>query len=128
MGDSTKMILAVALTTICWVLAAFFGPRTDEKVLFDFVKKINPAGFGWNKVRQLAADKGVDLTVEGVRPVNLGKGILLSLVSCICIYALLVGIGDAIFVRWGNFAVQAALALVSGAITYWLWKKRDGNH
>ena len=123
LGDSEKMIYAVALTTLCWVLAAFFGPQTEEKVLFDFVRRINPSGCGWSKVRQLAASKGVDLTGDGVPSVSFGLGILLSLTSCICIYALLIGIGDAIFARWGHCAIQTLLVLVSGGITYALWKR-----
>ncbi|MBO4511871.1 MAG: Na+:solute symporter, partial [Victivallales bacterium] len=76
LGDSEKMIYAVALTTLCWVLAAIFGPKTDENVLFAFVKKINPAGFGWNSIRKLAAEKGVDLNCGDLPSVKLGKGIL----------------------------------------------------
>ncbi|MBQ6471801.1 MAG: Na+:solute symporter [Victivallales bacterium] len=123
LSASENMIYAVALTTLCWVLAAIFGPRTDDQVLFDFVRKINPGGPGWNAVRLKATQQGVSLDNPNAPAIPLAPGILASFTSCLCVYALLIGTGDVIFGHWGRFVVQAVVALVSGVATYLVWKR-----
>ncbi len=120
LSGSERMIYAVALTTVCWVLAALLGPKTDDKVLFAFVRKLNPAGWGWRAVRRRAAAAGVEL---GDADGKLWPGVLISLTACFCVYAMLIGTGDAIFGRWCACAVQAVVAVVSGAATWALWRR-----
>jgi Na+/proline symporter len=48
------LLLTIAVTTVCWLLTAFFGPKTDRKTLIDFYKKVRPFGPGWKSVRKEA--------------------------------------------------------------------------
>ena len=48
------LLVTIAATTVCWVLAAFLAPGTDRKTLIDFYKKVRPFGPGRNAVRQEA--------------------------------------------------------------------------
>src|SRR5206468_12293317 len=45
------LLLTVAMTTICWVLTAYFGPQTDRATLIAFYRKVRPMGPGWAPVR-----------------------------------------------------------------------------
>ena len=48
------LLLTIAITTICWVATAIFGPETDREVLIAFYKKVRPFGPGWKTVREAA--------------------------------------------------------------------------
>src|SRR5512135_869602 len=48
-GISTHvaLVMTVAVTTVCWVTTAIFGPATDRNTLLDFYRKVHPFGPGW---------------------------------------------------------------------------------
>jgi len=46
-GTAAQLLMTVAFTTICWLAAAYLGPRTDERVLLEFYRKVRPFGPGW---------------------------------------------------------------------------------
>jgi len=50
------LVVTVAITTVCWVATAYFGPETDRAVLVNFYRAIHPAGPGWEPIRKLAGD------------------------------------------------------------------------
>ena len=57
-GFSTDvaLVVTVAITTVCWVATAYFGPETDRTVLVNFYRAVHPAGPGWEPIRKLAGD------------------------------------------------------------------------
>ena len=59
--NNCKILIGVALTTIAWVLTAYFGPKTDKKTLRDFVERVNPDGPGWKRVHEEAKAVGHEL-------------------------------------------------------------------
>ncbi len=48
------LILTVAVTTVCWVITAYVGPQTDQRVLIEFYRKVRPSGPGWAPIRAAA--------------------------------------------------------------------------
>jgi Na+/proline symporter len=50
-GFSQQLIFGVAVTTVCWIAAAYLTPQTDEKALIAFYEKVRPFGPGWNRIR-----------------------------------------------------------------------------
>jgi hypothetical protein len=50
-GFSQQLISGVAITTVCWIAAAYLTPQTDEKALVAFYEKVRPFGPGWNRIR-----------------------------------------------------------------------------
>src|SRR5262249_56550255 len=49
-----RLIITIAVTTACWLLAAYFAPQTDRKTLIEFYRKVCPAGPGWEAIRREA--------------------------------------------------------------------------
>ena len=41
------LLMTVAVTTVCWLLAAYLAPQTDPDVLVAFYRKVRPFGPGW---------------------------------------------------------------------------------
>jgi len=54
------LLLTIAVTTICWLLTAFLGPKTERKTLIDFYKKVRPFGPGWKSIRKEAGITGLE--------------------------------------------------------------------
>ena len=46
------LLTTVAMTTVCWLLTAYFGPQTDRASLIGFYKKVKPFGPGWRAIRR----------------------------------------------------------------------------
>jgi Na+/proline symporter len=99
-----KLIASVATTTLAWVLVAFIGPRTDPEVLSRFYKLIRPQGPGWKTVRAsvgpLEDDHGRD---------NIPGALLNIFVGCLSVYALLFGVGYALY---SNYLLAFAMITV----------------
>ena len=54
LGTHRELLLTIIVTTICWIITAYVGPKTDERTLIDFYHKVHPFGPGWRRVRLLA--------------------------------------------------------------------------
>ncbi len=71
------LILTVAVTTICWVITAYVGPQTDQRVLIEFYRKVRPSGPGWAPIRAAAgvsdAEARVDRRQHPARAARLGR-------------------------------------------------------
>jgi solute:Na+ symporter, SSS family len=53
-GTYQQLLITIAVTTVCWIATAYFGPQTDPAVLVAFYKKVHPFGPGWRRVREAA--------------------------------------------------------------------------
>ena len=118
LAPSVSMVIAVVLTTICWMLAAWIGPETDKQQLYRFCRMINPAGPGWNVVRQRAEKENVVLDDGTVRREPLLPGILASLFGCFAVYGVLLGTGEVLYGAVGKAALSFGIAL-PGALLAW---------
>ncbi len=104
---ATKLVLGVAITTLCWLLATYLGPQTSQEVLRRFYREISPGGPGWKPVRdRCAADGDV---IRGAD--SIPRGLFNVLLGCVSIYSLLFAIGSALY---GN-VTSAALFCCLGA-------------
>ncbi len=122
MEDWKKTILGALLTTIVWVIAAFFTPPTKDSKLFDFYKLIRPAGPGWNFVRQKAAQQGVKLPEgKGQLPLE----ITCMLIGCLTVYGALFGTGYWIYGKTGLAAIYTAVAVLGGIFLFRVWKRLE---
>lgn len=122
-----NMVLGVFFTTICWVVVAFVTTATDKQKLYDFCRKINPAGPGWSYIRRQAAAENVDLSNPDAPSGNLSLGILASLVSCVMIYSVLIGTGEFLYGRYIQGIIFMAVFGVSLYFVIFLWRKINNN-
>ncbi|MDD4818184.1 MAG: Na+:solute symporter [Victivallaceae bacterium] len=118
------MIISVATSTFCWVLAAYIGPKTSKERLRSFVEAINPGGPGWKRVFDDAATEGRPLKTSHAAQ-SIPLGILAAVVSCFAVYAALFATGEFIYSRTLRGTILAVAAVVAVLVVARIWKKMN---
>ncbi|MCW5982053.1 MAG: Na+:solute symporter [Bryobacteraceae bacterium] len=114
-GTHRELLLTVIVTTICWLLTAYFGPQTDRSALINFYRKVHPFGPGWRQVR-------IEAGVSAAEAAKLGGhgNIPLALVGwvsgCVVIWSSLFTVGNFLYGRMGYAFALLAVFLVSGVV------------
>jgi Na+/proline symporter len=93
---SLDLPITVAVTTLCWVLTAFFGPQTDPQTLIAFYKKVRPFGPGWRRIRQAA---GVSRAEAAATRENIPLALLGWAAGCAVIWSGLFAVGNFLYGR-----------------------------
>lgn len=110
---STKLLITIAVTTVCWVLAAYLAPATDRKTLIEFYRKVRPAGPGWEPIREAAG-------ISKVEAAQTGESIPMALVGwvagCIAIWSSLFTVGNILYGRTSAALMMGAVFAVSGLV------------
>jgi len=101
------LLLSVGITTVVWLLAAFFGPSTRPEQLAAFYAKVRPAGPGWAKVR---AETGLPPS-----PDSLPQAILAWTLGLFTVYGVLFGAGLLLYGDLMPGLAALAVGLVAGA-------------
>jgi SSS family solute:Na+ symporter len=65
-----QLVIGIALTTMIWLAVTFLTRPVDEETLKQFVRRIQPAGPGWRRVRRQVQAEGGRL-IEGQLPLEL---------------------------------------------------------
>jgi Na+/proline symporter len=112
-GTAQGLIITIAVTTICWIVTAYVGPRTDEKVLVEFCRKVRPFGPGWTPVRLKAGLTEADVAVATD---NIPLALVGWLSGCAMIWSALFTVGNFLYGRTGYALGLMAVFLVSGGI------------
>lgn len=110
-----RVIITTVCTTIVWVVVSLLTCKKPSVSAVKFCREVRPSGPGWALVRnqeRIPKERG-----EFVRS-TIGW-----LASIAFIYAMLLGIGSAIFSRWAGMAVCAAVAVVAGLVLKWVLKR-----
>ncbi len=113
-----QLLIGVGGTTVAWLLAAWWGPETDEATLRRFFRTTRPGGPGWEVVRRRAAEAG-DPLPEGLG--ELPSGIACAALGCVAVYAALFATGSALYGRRGAALLLAGLAVLSAGGIRRLW-------
>lgn len=113
LGTHIELLLTVAITTVCWLLVAFFGPQTDRKTLVEFYKKVRPFGPGWNRIREEA---GIVETAAQVTGENIPLALLGWVAGCTVIWSSLFTVGNFLYGRMGYAYGLLAVFIVSGLV------------
>lgn len=122
------LLITVAFTTVCWVLTAYLGPKTDRKTLISFYQKVSPAGPGWKTIRQEAGDGETETRGSGD---SMPTALLGWMAGCSTIWSGLFTVGNFLYGRWawgfGLLAWFAVSALVLVSCLNRLWR-RGSDH
>lgn len=102
-----QMLLTVASTTVCWLVAAFAAPATDRETLVAFYRKVRPFGPGWERIRREAGIPKNDPQSHGQ---SIPLGLLGWATGCGAVWSALFATGNLIY---GRIAPAAGLFLVS---------------
>jgi Na+/proline symporter len=121
------LLLTVAVTTACWVTAAFVGPQTDRATLIDFCRRVKPFGPGWRRIRQEAGVSDADMASTHE---NIPLALVGWVAGCAAIWSSLFTVGNFIYRRWSYGFGLLAVFIASGAVLIRvmavLWSK-DGE-
>jgi Na+/proline symporter len=105
------LLITVAVTTICWLLAAYRAPETDREVLNSFYRKVRPVGPGWARIR---AELGpLEDDSLGTRE-NIPLALLGWVAGCMMIWSGLFVVGNVLYGRIGYALVLSAIFIASG--------------
>ncbi len=114
-ASDRQLVWTVLFTTVCWVVMAFAGPRTDEATLVNFYRRVNPIGPGWRRIRALAGVSEAE-AAECARRDNIPLALLGWSAGCAMIWSALFAVGNFLYGRMNYAAALAAVFAVSAAI------------
>jgi solute:Na+ symporter, SSS family len=103
------LLITIAATTVCWVLAAFLAPPTDRAVLVAFYRKVRPFGPGWTAIRESAGALPDDRDPE-----NIPMALLGWVTGCAAIWSALFAVGNVLYGRTGLALALTAVFIISG--------------
>ncbi|MEL7340999.1 MAG: Na+:solute symporter, partial [Bacteroidota bacterium] len=118
LGTSSSLLIGVFITTLTWVLVTLFTQPTDYETLKSFYEKIQPAGNGWNALKQMAQDRNDTLLDTGISG-KLSLEILAMVVGCTAIYSTLFAMG---YWLYGNTMPAIVLTVVAAVTSYGLFR------
>jgi solute:Na+ symporter, SSS family len=105
------LLLTIGVTTMCWILTAWWGPATDRQTLVAFYRRVRPFGPGWNSIRKEAG-----LEDEGKAPgQNLPLAILGWVAGCATIWSALFTVGSFLYGRLGQAGALLGAFIISGS-------------
>src|SRR5499427_2335259 len=111
--SATRLIITIAVTTACWLLAAYFAPQTDRKTLIEFYRKVRPAGPGWEPIR-------LEAGISKDEAAQTGDSIPLSLIGwvagCSMIWSSLFTVGNFLYGRYGYALALLGIFVISGTL------------
>ncbi len=111
--SAMRLIITIAVTTVCWVLAAYLAPRTDRQTLVEFYRMIRPAGPGWEPIRQEAG-------ISKAEAAQTGDSIPLALIGwvagCTVIWSSLFTVGNFLYGRYDYALMLGVIFVISGLL------------
>jgi len=106
------LLTTVAVTTICWLAAAYLAPQTDDAVLIAFYRKVRPFGPGWAPIR----DRAGVLPLDEHERENIPMALLGWVAGCTAIWSALFAVGNFLYGRTGMALLLTGIFAVSGLI------------
>jgi solute:Na+ symporter, SSS family len=107
------MLITIAITTVCWVAAAYLAPQTDEETLIAFYKRVRPFGPGWKHIRVKAGISEAEANATGE---NIPMALLGWVAGCTVIWSGLFSLGNFIYGRTGMGLLLGAVFTVSSLV------------
>lgn len=115
-----QMVSGVAITTLAWIAAVYFGPQTETKRLREFYRLTQPGGPGWRRVIEAARADG-DRIDEGEGAWDVPLGILAMVLGCAAVYGTLFATGNFIYGNTTAAIIMTATAVGSIVLLFVLW-------
>jgi Na+/proline symporter len=119
------LLITIAVTTICWVLTAFFGPKTDRATLIAFYQKVRPFGPGWRRIREEA---GITAAEAAATHENIPLALVGWSAGCAVVWSALFTVGNVLYGRHSLAALLFGVFVVSGLVLLWVINRLWGNN
>lgn len=124
-GTARDLMLTVFITTVCWILTAYIGPKTDRRILIDFYKKVRPFGPGWARIRTEAGVTAAE-AASFAREDNIPLAMVGWVAGTALVWSGLFTLGNFLYGRMGYAFGLLAVMIVSGIVvirvTQRVWK------
>jgi Na+/proline symporter len=121
-----KLLIGVALTTVCWLVMSRLTRPTDEDTLRSFYRLTRPGGPGWRTVIERAAGDGETLD-DGKTPWSVPGGLVCMVAGCLGVYAALFATGYWLYGEYPLALVLAAVAAGAGLFLVKTCKNASGG-
>ena len=121
-----KFPLVVLLTTIVWFLVTLLTKPEDDKVLFEFYKRIQPKKEGWLSIINKAKESGIEIEKTNSSS-SFSSGLLAVFIGCILVFSCLFATGNWIYGNYSLAMILTAISLVATFILIKLWRKIKVN-
>ena len=115
LGTHKELLATIAFTTLCWLIAAFLGPRTDRQTLIDFYRKVHPLGPGWRRIRVEAGVSEAEAQAYAKND-NIPLALVGWVTGSLLIWSSLFTVGNFLYGRNGYAAALLGVVFVSGGI------------
>jgi SSS family solute:Na+ symporter len=112
-STANSLLITIAVTTVCWVLAAYLAPQTDRKTLIDFYSKVRPAGPGWEPIREAA---GISKSEAAQGAESLPMALVGWIAGSVAIWSSLFTVGNILYGRTSAALLMGAVFVVSGFV------------
>lgn len=123
LSTNVQLLITSLLTTVSWLLAAYFGPQTDEKQLLQFYLKVRPPGPGWARIRALLSEEEANAPALGS---NIPLALLGWVLGCAVIWSALFALGNFLYGRNGPAILLGGICLLTTfgliSVTKHLWR------
>jgi len=118
------LLITIAVTTVCWLLAAFLGPQTDRRTLIAFYRKVRPFGPGWRRIREAA---GISEAEAAKTHENIPLALLGWTAGCAAIWSSLFAVGNFLYGRLAQAGLLLAVFVASGLLLLWVIQRLWGE-
>lgn len=117
---TVRLLIAVGINTLVWIVVTYLTKSEDKKVLRSFYRLTHPGGPGWKKIVDEAVAEGDIINEkEQGRAWEMPIQILCVFIGCIVIYSSLFAIGNFVY---GNLLGGLVLLAIATAGTLFLFK------
>ena len=121
-GASVKLLLAVSITTIVWMVVTYATRPESMEVLIAFYEKVHPGGPGWTMVIEEAERQGL-LFLQEKKTWDLPLSLLSVILGTMGIYSALFSVGNFIYGKWMLGFILLSICMASSFLVIRLWNK-----
>lgn len=116
-GFTVKLLLAVSITSIVWIVTVLLTKPESYEILRSFYLLTRPGGPGWEKIKMESIDGGDNM--ETTNDWDVPKSIIMVFIGCIGIYSALIGTGSLLY---GQYVTASILGLIFLISAYFIFK------
>jgi len=121
-GASVKLLLAVSITTVVWIMVTYATRPESMQVLITFYEKVHPGGPGWARVIE-EAEKQEIIFSEEKKAWDLPLSLLSVALGTLGIYSALFSVGNFIYGKWMLGFILLTICIGSSLLVIRLWNK-----
>jgi SSS family solute:Na+ symporter len=125
-GFTIKLLIAVGITTVTWLITTFTTKPESYETLLNFYITTHPGGPGWKSFVKEAAKRN-DVLPDAGKKWDVPNGLLSVLIGSIGIYSALFSIGSFVYGKVLSGLILGVIFAVAVFILIKLWSRMNIN-